>query len=301
MKSKIGAIIAIGIVGWTVWYFLIKEEHYTISFAADQPVGLVQEHLVRWPRYQSKNIDSVSLENKSPGHVNQKVFVGDSLHLYNWKLSSESFGKTKVTVSVTDPEYSFKQKWLSLFGKTDLSNRSMQNVQNVHKALEIESEKFRVHSIKDTTVQGQFCVYLPVATKSTSKARSMLQHIAPIMDYINTNDLELQGDPFLEVTSWDAKNDSLSFDFCFPLQPSDSLPKTSLLQFKTSNSFSALKAEYNGNYNSSGRSWHYLLEYARYHDLKVDSLATEFYLNDPHEGGDPLLWKALIFLPLLEE
>lgn len=301
MRSKIGGIIAIAIVGWAVWYFLIKEEHYTISFTTDQPVGLVQEHLVRWPRYQAKDIDSVSLENKGPDRVDQKVFVGDSLHLYNWTLSSESFGKTKVAVSVTDPEYSFKQKWLSLFGQTNLSKRSVQNVRNVHEALEIESEKFRVHSIKDTTVQGQFCVYLPVKTTSTSKARSMLQHIAPIMDYINTNELELQGDPFLEVTSWDAETDALSFDFCFPLQPSDSLPKSNLLQFKTSESFKALKAEYNGNYNSSGRSWHYLLEYARYNDIKVDSLATEYYLNDPHEGGDPLLWKALIFLPLLED
>ena len=301
MKKRIGALIAIAIAGWAVWFFLIKESIYTISFVADQPLGLVQEHVLRWPNYAAKDLDSIQLTDQGQGLVEQLVHIADSTHRYRWNFKANGPGQTQVQVDVTDPEHNLAQKWKSLFGKSDFAYRSMANTRAVQKALEIEGQKFKVHSITDTLVEGRFCAYVPVEATTRTKARSMLYSIGFIMDYINSNGLSLAGDPFLEVKSWDPQQDKLVYDFCFPIVQSDSLPVSETVQFKTSKSFKALKAEFNGNYNVSHRAWYYLLDQAQASGLKVDSLATELFLNDPHEGGDPLLWKALIFLPLEEQ
>jgi len=301
MKKRIGALIAIAIVGWAVWFFLIKESVYTISFKADQPGGMVKEHVLRWPNSATKDLDSIVLTDQGAGMLQQLVHIADSTHQYKWQFTAAEAGKTQVAVDVSDPGHNFSQKWKSLFGKSDFAHRSMANTRAVQKALEIEGEKFKVHSFKDTLVEGQFCAYLPVEATTRTKARSMLYSIGFIMEYINSNGLELKGDPFLEVRSWEPGQDKLVYDFCFPINQSDSLPASETIQFKTSKSFRALKAEFNGNYNVSHRAWYYLQDHAKAEGIKVDSLATEIFLNDPHEGGDPLLWKALIFLPLEEQ
>lgn len=298
MKSRIGAFIVLAIAGWAIWFFFIKESIYSISFQADQPLGLVQEHVLRWPNYANSELDSIVLTDQTPGMVKQMVHLSDSVHQYQWYFSAATPGKTLVQVDVTDPKHHLAQKWKSLFGKSDLAYRSMANTRAVQKALDIEGQKFKVHGFKDTLVEGTFCAYMPVEATTQTKARSMLYSIGFIMDYIKSNDLELSGDPFLEVKQWDPKTDKLVYDFCFPIAKTDSLPASQNVQFKTSKSFRALKAEFNGNYNVSHRAWYYLLDRAKAQGLLVDSLATEVFLNDPHQGGDPLLWKALILLPL---
>jgi effector-binding domain-containing protein len=132
------------------------------------------------------------------------------------------------------------------------------------------------------------------------KAKNMLSNIATIMEYINSNEIALQGDPFLEVTSWDKQDETIKFNFCFPIEKSDSIPKNAQLQFKTLAPFRALKAEFNGNYSISNNAWYFLLDYAERNNLNIRELPLELYLVDPHIGGDSMNWKALIFLPLID-
>lgn len=129
----------------------------------------------------------------------------------------------------------------------------------------------------------------------------MLYSISDLMGYINENDLELQGDPFLEVTKWDEVSGAMEYNFCFPISESDSLPPSDLVFFKNSPSFKAIKAEFNGNYAISYNAWYYLQEYAEQHKLKVKDLPTEVYLDDPQSGGDAIGWKAHIYLPIEDE
>ncbi len=121
------------------------------------------------------------------------------------------------------------------------------------------------------------------------------------MGYINDNEIELQGDPYLEVTKWDEELGTMEYNFCFPIAKSMSLPPSDLVFFKDSPSFRALKAEFNGNYAISNNAWYYLMEYAQQQNIKVKNAPTEVFLDDPQSGGNALEWKALIYIPVVDE
>jgi len=129
----------------------------------------------------------------------------------------------------------------------------------------------------------------------------MLYSIGDLMGYINENEIELQGDPYLEVTKWNEEAATIEYNFCFPIAKSDALPASDLVFFKESPAFRAIKAEFNGNYAIANNAWYYLLDYAEQNNLKVKSLPTELYLDDPQSGGDAMNWKAHIYLPLVNE
>ncbi len=48
----------------------------------------------------------------------------------------------------------------------------------------------------------------------------------PILDpFLVDNGVEFNGKPFLEILEWDRENDSIEFNFCYPIIKNDSLPQ----------------------------------------------------------------------------
>lgn len=283
----------------SVWYFFIKPSHYNISFESSSPPGVLYNHIYRWDRYASKRIDSVNnLSFKPFSEIQQQLFIEDTVYQYRWKIEKEKNQKTQVSVAITDNRNPLLQKLNLLLGKSSLKVSSIENVKNIGSELKILNDKFKVHSIKDTVISAQFCAYLSLESDINQKASAMLGNIPIIMGYINENNLELTGDPFLEVTSWERSSNQITFDFCFPIAASDSLPPSEEVKFKQISSYQALKAEFNGNYSISNNAWYHLIQFAEENELKIEYLPREYYLDDPHVGGDPLRWKAHILLPL---
>ena len=62
-----------------------------------------------------------------------------------------------------------------------------------------------------------------------------------------------------------------------------------------------LIAIYNGNYITSDRAWYALLNYADKNNISVDALPIEIFYNNPEMGGNALLWKTEVYLPLKSE
>jgi effector-binding domain-containing protein len=301
MKRLLKWILGLSIVILTVWYFAIKEEHYQVSFTTIQPPGVIYDHISSWDVYAKKDITSIAITSKIPfSEIQQNVQIGDSLFSYRWKISKKGDGKTRVTAYIRDEINGFSQKLSIPFVKNSLIKRSVNNVQNVVNELKFKTQQFKVHSITDTIFSGGYCVYLAIESTMGKKAKNMLSNIATILDYINSNKIAIQGDPFLEVTSWDKMEETIKFNFCFPIEESDSIPQNAQLRFKTLAPIRVLKAEFNGNYSISNNAWYYLLDHADRNNLKIRELPIELYLVDPHVGGDPLNWKAHIFLPLVD-
>jgi len=301
MRRLLKGIFGLSIVILAVWYFGIKEEHYQVLFTSSHPPGLIYDHISAWNSYATKDITSITVTSKIPfSEIQQNVQVGDSLFSYRWEISKKGDGKTRVTAYVRDEVNGFSQKLRVPFIKNSFVKRSVDNVQNIVSELKLKTQKFQVHSITDTIFSGGYCVYLSIESTVGKKARNMLSNIATIMEYINNNEIPLQGDPFLEVTSWDKHEETIKFNFCFPIQKSDSIPHDTELQFKTMAPLRVLKAEFNGNYSISNNAWYYLLDHAERNNLKIRELPIELYLVDPHVGGDPMNWKAHIFLPLID-
>ncbi|MCW5518675.1 hypothetical protein J1N09_02410 [Aureitalea sp. L0-47] len=293
-------ILVFAILATGLWYFFLKDHHYQVSFRSDQPASLVFNHILDWENYDRDDLQLKTLSKKSYSEIIQEVGVGDSLFTYQWRIEKRHPKGTKVTAYITDENDNFIQKIKVPFGNNDFVKRSLRNTETVAKALQLNSETYKVHSIKDSTIAAIYCAYLPLSSRVEAKASTMLSGINEIMDYVKGNDLSLNGDPFLEVTHWDENAGVIDFNFCFPLKKRDSMPTHPTVRLKTTEPVNGIKAEFNGNYRISNKAWYYLLEHAEKFERVVQKLPLEIYLNDPHSGGDPLLWKALIFLPLDE-
>ncbi len=299
MRQLLKGVIALGIICLGIWYFAIKDDHYQISFTTKQPAGVVYQHILNWESYVDTKTLKISNSLEKPySKIEQNIKVSDSSFLYKWDIVKNSDGKTKVTASIKDLQNGFIQKLQTPFIKNDFVQRNIRQVKTVGDGLATKGKTFKVHGIKDSVFDGGFCIYLPIESPIKRKAATMLYNITDLMGYINDNELDLKGDPYLEVTQWNEEAGTFNYNFCFPIEKSDSLPKTTKVLFKETPPVKGLKAEFNGNYKDSYNAWYYLLEYANTNNIKVKKLPTEIFLNDPHSGGDALNWKALIFLPL---
>ena len=78
------------------------------------------------------------------------------------------------------------------------------------------------------------------------------------------------------------------------------MPDHKIIKFKEVKGQKALKAIYNGNYITSDRTWYALVDEAKKRGLKISGNPIEVFHSNPNMGGDELLWKAEIYMPLDE-
>jgi effector-binding domain-containing protein len=132
------------------------------------------------------------------------------------------------------------------------------------------------------------------------KARGMMQNYSLLTSVLSAENIEMNGTPFVEITNWNTQNDSIAYNFCFPVIKSDSLPIDPLIKYKQYNGVKALKASYNGNYITSDRAWYALLEYGENNGIEIANKPLEVFYSNPNFGGDELQWEAQIYLPIKE-
>ena len=122
-----------------------------------------------------------------------------------------------------------------------------------------------------------FCACVNTKTTILTKANAMMDHINVIMGYIKGNDLQLVGDPMLQVLAWDKDSEAIEYDFCFPIEFDYQLPKAAGVRFKTVGPFKAIRADFNGNYRISDRAWYPLLNKAENDNISTTALPLEVY------------------------
>jgi effector-binding domain-containing protein len=126
----------------------------------------------------------------------------------------------------------------------------------------------------------------------------MMQYYSFLNSILANKAVKMNGTPFLEVTNWNMENDSIAYNFCFPIIKSDSLPIHKDLKYKQYDGVEAIKAIYNGNYMTSDRAWYALLDEAKRKNIEIDQTPIEVFYNNPNYGGDELRWKTEVFMPI---
>jgi len=96
------------------------------------------------------------------------------------------------------------------------------------------------------------------------------------------------------------ENNSLSYNFCNPIIRSEKLPNHPDIEYKRIFGKNALKAVYHGNYITSDRAWHALLDYAKENNIPVEKKPIEVFHNNPNMGGNELKWTTEVFMPIKE-
>jgi effector-binding domain-containing protein len=295
--KKISAIIGFLTIGFLLWYFIIKPYDYLVTFKVKTTAGTINQSLKLW---------NTSLENSSPiqqenlKNLTQQIKIKDSTFNYDWSISSINDSISKVNVYVTDMDHSFANKISIPLGTTDFEKRTQNTITDFIGKLKEHLNKIRVRVIGIDSTRTTYCAYIPMKGLQIEKARGMMQNYSLLTSVLSAENIEMNGTPFVEITNWNTQNDSIAYNFCFPVIKSDSLPIDPLIKYKQYNGVKALKASYNGNYITSDRAWYALLEYAENNGIEIANKPLEVFYSNPNFGGDELQWEAQIYLPIKE-
>ena len=227
--KKISAIIGFLTIGFLLWYFIIKPYDYLVTFKVKTTAGTINQSLKLW---------NTSLENSSPiqqenlKNLTQQIKIKDSTFNYDWSISSINDSISKVNVYVTDMDHSFANKISIPLGTTDFEKRTQNTITDFIGKLKEHLNKIRVRVIGIDSTRTTYCAYIPMKGLQIEKARGMMQNYSLLTSVLSAENIEMNGTPFVEITNWNTQNDSIAYNFCFPVIKSDSLPIDPRIQYK---------------------------------------------------------------------
>ncbi len=296
LKNKIAYIISILFFAFLIWYLFIKPYDYLVSMTYRTTVGTINQSIKSWGKAKKNNS---LLREQDFFNLEQKWQFNDSVHEYHWKIIPVNDSTSKVKVYIKDVANSFKNKLLLPFSTSNFEQRTKKNIFDFNRSITEHMGNFKV-SVEDSVQQppSTYCAYIPIQSTQLLKAKGMMGNYPILSGVLADNNVQLNGRPFLEITNWNRNKDSLSFNFCFPIIKSDSLPQNGPLKYKEFKGQKSLKAVYNGNYITSDRAWYALLNYAQKKGYEVSETPVEVFHNNPNFGGDELQWVAEIYMPI---
>ncbi len=295
MIKKAASVLLFLVLGAVTWYFFIKPSDYIIRFKANTFPGAINQTIKAYHNLQETSGEVVQ---KDLYHLENRFIFGDSTHQYTWKIEPLTDSTSKIRVGIKDADHSLMNKIKIPFTETAIKKRSIKNLLEFKEVLKEHINNFKVTIIGEDKIQPTYCAYIPVKGKVGSKAKGMMQHYSYLSSVLLKNKVELNGLPFVEVTHWNMDNDSIHYNFCYPIIRSEKLPTARDIHYKKIFGKKALKAIYNGNYITSDRAWFALLHYADKHNIAVEPKPIEFFFNNPNMGGNELTWHADVYLPI---
>ncbi|MEA1785539.1 GyrI-like domain-containing protein [Arenibacter sp. GZD96] len=278
-----------------IWYLFLKPYDYLVGFSVIASPGTIEQSIKQWGA-DLENAKFIDPKNKN--NITQQFNFNDSIHRYKWEIKRLNDSLTRVNIFVKDIDNSLYNRIFLPFSEPVFEKRTKNTLYDFHKKLKGHLDNFKVTIVGEDMLSPTFCVYVSQKGLQIEKAKKMMHDYPLLNQIVANNNIEPNGPPRIEVTRWDMENDSIIFDFCFPILKGDSLPYHPEIKYKNLKGRKALKAIYNGNYVTSDRAWYALLDYAKEKGYEVENAPVEIFYNNPNYGGDELNWKAEIFLPL---
>ena len=277
-----------------LWY-VIKPYDYTVAFKSEAGIGTINQTLKLW---------NVNLNHSQPMHqigmdeLVQKIKLDGTEYVFRWKLTRANDSTTQINIGIRDPQHSLSNKMSILFNDSDFEKKVKQTVDDFILVLSSHLEKFEVQIIGKATFPTTYCAYIPIRTKQFLKGRGMMENYGVLSTFLLEHEIILNGQPIVEILSWDIETDSISFNFCFPILKQENLPVHPKVKYKEIKGLNAVKALYQGNYITSDRAWYSVLDYAKANSILLKNTPIEVFNNNPAIGGNELNWQTEIYLPI---
>ncbi len=296
MRNLMITVLA-GVLLFLLWYFFIKSGEYQVNFTVKTSPGDIIQTVRIW-NHSLGNATFVSVD--SLDGLTQEIDKDGRKYIYEWSFEEIENAKTKTSIVISEPGHSFLNKFLVPFFEPPIETTANELSHEIYDVIKEHLEITDVEIVGVENFESKFCVCTSLETDQTGKAYGMMRDYGLLTSFIADHGMEVSGKPMVDVTSWGHSDGSLTFDFCFPVVQSDSLPSSKFVNYKTIQGFKAIKAIYHGNYITSDRAWYELLKYARQHDLDIAGFPKEVFYNNPNLGVDEEKWKAEIFIPIRE-
>lgn len=283
-----------------VWYLIIKESDYTITFKVNAATGTISQGILEWSKSQLKNKKEVYtvLEKRNFDFIKQKIKNGKEEMEYTWELNPIDDSITKVTIGIKDLNHSLYNRLTAPFVATKFRTEQIEKIKNFKSGLEEHLKNFKIKIDGEGSTEEIFVAYISLKSILQEKAQTMIGNDPVIIGYLEKNKIKIIGfRPYLEITDWNQDTETVSFNYCFPISKTTKYIPDANVKFKLIPAFKGLKATYFGNYRTSDRAWFTLLDYAKTHNLKLEHNVLEHFLDNPFNGGNELEWKTEIIIP----
>ena len=281
--------------GFLVWFLFLKPYDYLVSFKVKTLPGTINQSIKLW----NTSLDGARIESSDDIlDLKQIVPYNDSTFRYHYKIDPINDSTSMVKVYVTYLEHSFKNRITYPLFHTDFEKRVKNSMVELSDNLKEHVSRFKVKIDGESEIKETYCAFISIECSQIEKALGMMKNYSVLTNALVGSNIELSGRPFIAVNNWDMKNDSIKFDFCYPIKNMDSVFQHPTISFKKIEGKSALKATYNGNYITSDRAWYALLDYADKNNINVENQPFEVFHNNPNIGGDELLWSVDVYMPI---
>ena len=297
MTKKILWVVIAGLIIALVFYLFLYPADYKATFEAKGLPGTINQSLKAW----NNEVNGEIVSQDGFGALEQTIKFNDSTHLYAWRFDAIDDSTSTVTVYIKDLDNSVMNRLKKPFEDIPITLQSSKTVTDFYEFLKDHLESIRITFDGESELRSTYCAYVPLEGKQSDKAKGMMQNYNLLASVMGNNNVQLNGPPFVEITHWDVENDSISYNFCFPIIRSDKLPDHQIIKYKRIFAKKTLKATYNGNYITSDRAWYTLMKKAKDLDKEIELTPIEYFYNNPNFGGDELNWKAEVYLPIKNE
>jgi effector-binding domain-containing protein len=296
--GKYFILTAFVILAGVIVFLLTRPCDFQARFAVNTTPDVVYFHLLNWHIWNRKEASSsIEITGRKPvKQVAHKVALVDTTLIFKWEINPLNDSLTMVRVCIWDPDRKGLNRLVAPLAETPFENSVRGNLSDMLRRLEIRLKTFQYAYMGGSHLNEISCVYIPLTSTQRGKARAMMAHVVTLNQFVRQNDLLLNGHPFVLVHHWNEFEDSIHFDFCFPIARTEAVPDHPEIRLKTVASMDAIKSEFYGNYSISDIAWYRLAEEANRLGYRRNGKLVEVFHNDPHAGGNELEWKAEIFL-----
>ena len=292
------ALIVLFSIG-LVWYLLIKESDYTITFKVKSSTGTIFQGINEWTSMQSKkhNEKYTILEKSNFDFIKQEMKKGNSQFEYVWNIETVNDSTTKISVGIKEINHSLYNRLTAPFFSTKFKTDQIDKITNLKEEFENHIKTFKVKIDGVGSSPEAFVAYINLKSVMQEKAQTMIGNDNIITGFLYKNHIKIIGRPYAEINKWDLEKETLDFNYCFPIDKNSKWITNAIVKFKKIPAMNGLKATYFGNFRTSDRAWFALLDYAKKNGYDLDNRPLEHFLANPFNGGAELEWQTKIIIP----
>lgn len=300
IKSKIILSLSLLLTVSLVWYLLIKENDYIISFKVKAATGTVFQGIKEWSDIQSHkgNEKTTIIEKRNFDFIKQRITKDKTQLEYTWDMETLNDSITKVSVGIKDLNHSLYNRLTVPFFSTQFKTEQISKIKSFKSGLEDYIDDFKVRIDGEKSAKEIYVAYISLKSVLQEKAQTMIGNDAKIVGYLARNKIKIIGHrPYLEITKWDHDRETISFNYCFPIPKNAKYVPDKNVKFKTIPEIKGLQATYFGNMRTSDRAWFSILDYAKKNGYELNNMPLEHFLANPFNGGNELEWETQVIIP----
>ena len=215
----------------------------------------------------------------------------------------DSAGKTKVTLKVKGKIGFMPKINAALKGGTNRIMAAMydKSLIKLDRTLEHEINTFTVKVDGIVGKAGTFYMYQSIVSSIDNMPKNQRIMLANLMRYFKTNNIGMNGKPFIRYSYFDDSKNLTKFSVCIPIReqvftsPGSDVMGGELAPFK------ALKTTLQGDYLHLKEAWNKTFEYMDANKIQeADADYLEVYRVSKDDGKSPSQWVTEIYIPIKE-